>query len=115
MNKTELIDIIADDAKLSKKDAGEALDAFIQAVKVALSKGDAVTLIGFGTFDVSERQARKGRNPRTGEELDIPAAKIPKFRPGKALRDAVQPPKTIAKAPAAKAKAPSKAKAKASV
>lgn len=89
MNKTELIEHISATADLSKADAGRALDAFIDAVKVTLKKNDAVTLVGFGTFDVSERAARTGRNPRTGEEIEIKAAKVPKFRPGKALKDAV--------------------------
>lgn len=89
MNKTELIEHISAKADLSKADAGRALDAFIDAVKVTLKNNDAVTLVGFGTFDVSERAARTGRNPRTGEEIKIKAAKVPKFRPGKALKDAV--------------------------
>ncbi|NYT65957.1 HU family DNA-binding protein [Alcaligenaceae bacterium] len=89
MNKTELIEHISANADLSKADAGRALDAFIDAVKVTLKNNDAVTLVGFGTFDVSERAARTGRNPRTGEEIEIKAAKVPKFRPGKALKDAV--------------------------
>ncbi|MBP6018242.1 MAG: HU family DNA-binding protein [Burkholderiaceae bacterium] len=89
MNKTELIEHISAKADLSKADAGRALDAFIDAVKITLKNNDAVTLVGFGTFDVSERAARTGRNPRTGEEIEIKAAKVPKFRPGKALKDAV--------------------------
>ena len=89
MNKTELIDSIAKSADLSKAAAGRALDAFIDAVTGALKSGDTVTLIGFGTFYVGERAARDGRNPRTGEVIQIPAAKSPKFRAGKTLKDAV--------------------------
>lgn len=89
MNKTELIDQISAGSDLSKADAARALDAFIEAVKSSLAQGDPVTLVGFGTFDVSERAARSGRNPRTGETITIAAARVPKFRPGKALKDAV--------------------------
>ncbi|MEO6984223.1 MAG: HU family DNA-binding protein [Paralcaligenes sp.] len=90
MNKTELIEHISTKADLSKADAGRALDAFIGAVKATLKKkGGTVTLVGFGTFAVSERAARTGRNPRTGEAIKIKKAKVPKFRPGKALKDAV--------------------------
>lgn len=89
MNKTELIDFISNKADLSKADAGRALDAFIDAITTTLKEKEAVTLVGFGTFAVSERAARTGRNPRTGESIDIKAAMVPKFRPGKALRDAV--------------------------
>lgn len=89
MNKSELIDRIAADAALSKVSAGRALDAAMAAVKDALKQGDSVTLVGFGTFHVGKRAARKGRNPRTGAAIKIKSAKIPKFRPGKALRDAL--------------------------
>ena len=89
MNKSELIEIIAKDAEISKAAAGRALDAATSAIKKALKKGDAVTLVGFGTFGVGKRAARTGRNPRTGATLKIKAAKVPKFRPGKALKDAV--------------------------
>jgi len=89
MNKTELIDQIATSAEISKAAAGRALDATVEAVKSALKAGDSVSLIGFGTFAVGERAARTGRNPRTGKALNIKAAKVPKFRPGKALKDAV--------------------------
>jgi len=89
MNKTELIDQIATSAEISKAAAARALDATVEAVKSALKAGDSVSLIGFGTFAVGERAARTGRNPRTGKELNIKAAKVPKFRPGKALKDAV--------------------------
>lgn len=89
MNKTELIDQIAESAEISKAAAGRALDAMIAAVKTTLKKGGSVTLVGFGTFAVGKRAARSGRNPRTGETIKIKAAKVPKFRPGKALKDAV--------------------------
>ena len=89
MNKTELIDQIATSAEISKAAAGRALDATVEAVKAALKAGDSVSLIGFGTFSVGERAARTGRNPRTGKALKIKAAKVPKFRPGKGLKDAV--------------------------
>ncbi|RTZ58344.1 MAG: DNA-binding protein HU [Gammaproteobacteria bacterium] len=90
MNKSELIDEIADSADLSKAAAGRALDATTDAIAKALSKGDTVALVGFGTFSISERAARKGRNPRTGEEIMISASKTPKFKAGKALKDAVK-------------------------
>ena len=90
MNKTELIDQIAASAEISKAAAGRALDATVDAVKAALKAGDSVSLIGFGTFAVGERAARTGRNPRTGKALKIKAAKVPKFRPGKGLKDAVE-------------------------
>ncbi|MES2366411.1 MAG: HU family DNA-binding protein [Pseudomonadota bacterium] len=89
MNKSELIDAIAESADISKAAAGRALDATVDAVKVALKKGDLVTLVGFGSFYVGKRAARTGRNPRTGAAIKIKAAKIPKFRAGKALKDAV--------------------------
>ncbi|MBN8441782.1 MAG: HU family DNA-binding protein [Thauera sp.] len=89
MNKSELIDAIATQAEISKAAAGRALDGAIEAVKGALQKGDSVTLVGFGTFHVGERAARTGRNPRTGKNIKIKAAKVPKFRPGKGLKDAV--------------------------
>ncbi len=90
MNKSQLIDAIAEKADLTKADAARALDAFIDTVTEALNKGDNVTLIGFGTFTVKERQERQGRNPRTGEPMTIKAAKIPAFKAGKTLKDAVQ-------------------------
>ena len=89
MNKTELIDHIAAEADISKAAAGRSLDALFSAVKKTLKKGNTVTLVGFGTFAVTTRAARTGRNPRTGEAIKIKAAKVPKFRPGKALKDAV--------------------------
>ena len=89
MNKSELIDAIAKDADMSKAAAGRALDVAVAAVKGAMKKGDMVTLVGFGTFYVGKRAARNGRNPRTGATIKIKAAKTPKFRAGKALKDAV--------------------------
>jgi DNA-binding protein HU-beta len=89
MNKTDLIDHIAASAEISKAAAGRALDATVSAVTEALKNGDTVSLIGFGTFYVGERAARTGRNPRTGKTLEIKAAKSPKFRPGKGLKDAL--------------------------
>ncbi|MCP5160699.1 MAG: DNA-binding protein HU-beta [Hahellaceae bacterium] len=89
MNKSELIDAIAAGADISKAAAGRALDAMTASVSDALKKGDQVTLIGFGTFSVKERAARTGRNPQTGAEISIAAAKVPGFKPGKALKDAV--------------------------
>ncbi len=89
MNKTELIDHIAKHADISKAAAGRSLDALVGAVKSTLKKNGTVTLVGFGTFAVTSRAARTGRNPRTGEAIKIKKAKVPKFRPGKALKDAV--------------------------
>ncbi|WGE88742.1 HU family DNA-binding protein [Actinobacillus arthritidis] len=90
MNKTELIDAIATGAELSKKDAKATLEATLEAISESLKKGDAVQLIGFGTFKVNERNARTGRNPRTGEEIKIAATKVPAFVAGKALKDLVK-------------------------
>lgn len=90
MNKTELIDAIAESAGLTKAQAGKALDATVEAVTKALKAGEEVTLVGFGSFYVADREARSGRNPRTGETIEIAAAKQPKFRAGKTLKDAVQ-------------------------
>jgi len=89
VNKSELIDAIASAADISKAAAGRALDGAMDAIKKALKKGDMVTLVGFGTFSVGKRAARSGRNPRTGAAIKIKAAKVPKFRAGKALRDAL--------------------------
>lgn len=89
MNKSELIDAIATQADLSKAAAGRAVEAAVKVIKTSLRKGGSVTLVGFGTFHVSKRAARMGRNPRTGAEIKIRAAKIPKFKPGKALKDAL--------------------------
>ena len=89
MNKSELIEAVASAADLTKADAGRAIDATVTAITDTLSKGDSLSLIGFGTFSISERAARTGRNPRTGEAIQIKAAKLPKFKAGKALKDAV--------------------------
>ncbi len=89
MNKTDLIEHIAKQADISKAAAGRALDALVGGVRTTLKKGGTVTLVGFGTFAVTKRAARAGRNPRTGETIKIKAAKLPKFRPGKALKDAL--------------------------
>ncbi|HVN23459.1 MAG TPA: HU family DNA-binding protein [Syntrophorhabdales bacterium] len=90
MTKTELIDKMAKECKISKVAANKALDSFIDGVKKALKKGEKVTLIGFGTFSVTQRKARKGRNPQTGKEIKIPARKAPKFSAGQALKKAVK-------------------------
>ena len=89
MTKAELVDAVAKSANLTKAAAEKAVGAFISSVSGALVAGGKVTLVGFGTFEVASRQARTGRNPQTGKEIKIAAAKLPKFRPGKALKDAV--------------------------
>ena len=89
MNKSELIDAIASSADLSKASAGRALDAVVETVTNTLKEGDSVSLVGFGVFSVKDRAARTGRNPQTGEPIQIKAAKIPSFKAGKALKDAV--------------------------
>ncbi|MBL4639089.1 MAG: HU family DNA-binding protein [Kordiimonadaceae bacterium] len=89
MNKNDLVANVADAAELSKADAGKAVDAVFETITGALSGGSDVRLVGFGTFAVADRKATKGRNPRTGEEIDIPASKQPKFKAGKGLKDAV--------------------------
>jgi DNA-binding protein HU-beta len=89
MNKAEMIEQIAQAAEISKSAAERAIDAMVVAVKANLKKGNMVTLVGFGTFYVGKRAARSGRNPRTGAEIKIKAARVPKFRAGKALKDAV--------------------------
>ncbi|MFO7873599.1 MAG: HU family DNA-binding protein [Bacteroidales bacterium] len=90
MNKAELIDAIASDAKMTKADAKRALDAFIGTTTKALKKGDRVALVGFGSFSVTKREARKGRNPQSGKEITIPAKKVVKFKPGAELADKVK-------------------------
>ena len=87
MNKTELVAAMAEQTQLSKKDAEAALKAFIDVVSEEMKKGEKVQLVGFGTFEVSERAAREGRNPQTGETMEIKASKTPKFKAGKALKD----------------------------
>lgn len=89
MNKSQLIDKIAAEADISKAAAGRVLEAFTESVSDALQSGDEVALVGFGTFSVRERAERAGRNPQTGKEITIPAGKVPGFRAGKALKDAV--------------------------
>ena len=89
MNKTELVAAMADQAGISKKDAEKALAAFTSVVTDELKKGEKVQLVGFGTFEISERKAREGRNPQNGETMKIAASKAPKFKAGKALKDAV--------------------------
>lgn len=89
MNKTELIAAVAEKAELSKKDAEKAIKAFTDVVSDELIKGEKIQLVGFGTFEVSERAAREGRNPKSGEVMNIPASKTPKFKAGKALKDMV--------------------------
>lgn len=90
MNKTDLINAVAEATELSKKDTTKAVDAIFDTIQNALASGDKVQLIGFGNFEVRERAARKGRNPQTGEEIEISASKVPAFKPGKALKDAVK-------------------------
>ena len=90
MNKTELISQVAEMTSLSKKDAAKAVDAVFDAITEALKKGEKVQLIGFGNFEVRERSARKGRNPQTGEEINIAASRVPAFKPGKALKEEVK-------------------------
>ena len=89
MNKTELIAAVAEQASITKKDAEKAIAAVIDSITNAMAEGDKVQLVGFGTFEVRARDARKGKNPRTGEMIDIPASKVPAFKAGKALKDIV--------------------------
>ena len=90
MTKADLIDKIAAAASLTKADAGKALNSTLDAIRLSLKKGQKVTLVGFGTFSVSKRKARKGRNPRTGQEIKIAATKVPKFTAGKTLKDSIK-------------------------
>ncbi|MFD2925813.1 HU family DNA-binding protein [Halobacillus shinanisalinarum] len=90
MNKTDLINAVSEKAELSKKDATQAVDSVFESIMGSLQDGEKVQLIGFGNFEVRERAARKGRNPQTGEEIEISASKVPAFKPGKALKDAVK-------------------------
>lgn len=90
MTKGDLVARISKEAGLTKADSDRALNAFMDNIKKALRKGDTVNLVGFGTFSVTRRKARTGRNPQTGKELKIPAARVPKFKPGKGLKDAVK-------------------------
>lgn len=89
MNKSELIDVVASNAGVTKASAGQAVEATLDAIADALKSGDSVALVGFGTFSVRERGARTGRNPRTGESIQIAASRVPAFKAGKALKDAV--------------------------
>jgi DNA-binding protein HU-beta len=89
VNKIELIEHVAKQADISKAAAGRAIEAVVGGIRTSLKKGNSVTIVGFGTFSVGKRAARAGRNPRTGAAIKIKAAKVPKFRPGKALKDAV--------------------------
>ena len=89
MNKNELVAAVAKETRLTKKDVGEVVDSTLGVIAKALSKGDGVSFLGFGAFDVRERPARKGRNPRTGQEMQIPARSVPVFRPSSRLKEAV--------------------------
>jgi DNA-binding protein HU-beta len=89
MNKSELITAIAEHANLTKADAGRALDGLTKTIEATLKTGDSITLVGFGTFAVKDRAERTGRNPQTGQEITIAAVKVPAFKPGKTLKDAV--------------------------
>ncbi|HBT20680.1 MAG TPA: integration host factor subunit alpha [Peptococcaceae bacterium] len=89
MNKSDLISAVAEKADLTKKDAEKAVNAIFKSIEEALARNDKVQLVGFGTFEIKERAARVGRNPRTGEEIKIPATRVPSFKAGKALREAV--------------------------
>lgn len=90
MNKTDLINAVAEKSELSKKDSTKAVESTIEAIMDSLKNGEAVKLMGFGNFEVRHRAARKGRNPQTGEEIDIPSSKVPSFKPGKQLKDIVK-------------------------
>ncbi|GHV97473.1 transcriptional regulator [Lactobacillus nasalidis] len=90
MNKTELVSVVSEKTEFSKKESAQIVDALFATIEEELAKGEKVQLIGFGTFEVRERAARKGRNPQTGAEIEIPASKVPAFKPGKALKDAVK-------------------------
>jgi DNA-binding protein HU-beta len=90
MNKAELVNVVATDAKISKAAAALAIDSLLNGITKALKNNERVTLVGFGTFSISKRKARRGRNPKTGEEINIPASKAPKFTAGKSLKSAVK-------------------------
>lgn len=90
MNKTDLVNLVAEKAEISKKDATKAVDALFDGIVEALAAGDKVQLIGFGNFETRERAARKGRNPQTGEEIEIAASKVPAFKPGKQFKDSIK-------------------------
>jgi DNA-binding protein HU-beta len=90
MNKADLVSKVAESTELSKKDVSKAIEAVFESIAEALQIGEKVQLVGFGNFEVRERSARKGRNPQTGEEINIPASKVPAFKPGKALKEGIQ-------------------------
>ncbi|AZV43490.1 MULTISPECIES: HU family DNA-binding protein [Peribacillus] len=90
MNKTELVQAVSAQAEMTQKDAAKVVDALFETISNTLAKDEKIQLIGFGTFEVRERSARKGRNPQTGEEIDIAASKVPAFKPGKELKEAVK-------------------------
>lgn len=90
MNKSDLINVVTEATELPKKDVTKTVDAVFEAIASALQSGDKVQLVGFGNFEVRERSARKGRNPQTGEEIEIPSSKVPAFKPGKALKDGIK-------------------------
>lgn len=90
MNKTELVSAVSEKTEFSKKESAQIVDALFATIEEKLAEGEKVQLIGFGTFEVRDRAARKGRNPQTGAEIEIPASKVPAFKPGKALKDAVK-------------------------
>jgi DNA-binding protein HU-beta len=90
MNKSELVNAVSAQAELSKKDAAKAVDALFESISTALANGEKIQLVGFGTFEVRERAARTGRNPQTGDEIQIAASKVPAFKPGKELKEAVK-------------------------
>jgi DNA-binding protein HU-beta len=104
MNKGELVDAISGRASVTKKDIEAVLTATLEAIVEAVSSGDRVTLVGFGSFESRDRQAREGRNPKTGEVMTIPATKVPAFSAGKQFKEKVAPPKAEAKSPAKKGK-----------
>ena len=90
MNKTELVKAVSTQAELTQKDAAKVIDALLETISNTLAKEEKIQLVGFGTFEVRDRAARKGRNPQTGEEIDIAASKVPAFKPGKELKEAVK-------------------------
>ncbi|AFZ47550.1 bacterial nucleoid protein Hbs [Cyanobacterium stanieri PCC 7202] len=94
MNKGELVDAVAEKASVTKKQADSVISATVEAIMEAVSSGDKVTLVGFGSFESRDRKAREGRNPKTGEKMDIPATKVPAFSAGKLFKERVAPPKS---------------------
>lgn len=108
VNKTELVKALAEKAGVTQKDAVKVLDATLDVIQAALAGGDKIQIIGFGTFEVRDRKARKVISPATGEEIEVPATKVPAFKPGKALKDAVAPAAPKKGAKAAKAAKPAK-------